>query len=74
MSRSLGASTKAKRQNRFLPEQRSAGRIKPYSRVGSEIGKPVVTSCQSYIWYALELAHVKEKISGYGRLMETLAE
>ncbi len=39
----------------------------------SEIGKPVITSCQSYIWYALEVAHVKEKITGYGRLMETLA-
>jgi maleate isomerase len=38
----------------------------------SEIGKPVVTSCQSYIWYALEVAHVKERITGYGRLMETL--
>lgn len=40
----------------------------------SEIGKPVVTSCQAYIWYALELAHVKEKITGYGRLMGTLGE
>jgi maleate cis-trans isomerase len=39
----------------------------------SEIGKPVVTSCQSYIWYALEVAHVKEKIEGYGKLMESLA-
>ena len=39
----------------------------------SEIGKPVVTSCQSYIWHALKLAHVKENITGYGRLMETLA-
>ena len=39
----------------------------------SEIGKPVVTSCQSYIWHALKLAHVKEKITGYGRLMATLA-
>lgn len=39
----------------------------------SEIGKPVVTSCQSYIWHALKMAHVKENITGYGRLMETLA-
>ena len=39
----------------------------------SEIGKPVITSCQSYIWHALKLAHVKEKIAGYGRLMATLA-
>jgi len=27
-----------------------------------------------YGWRALKLAHVKEKITGYGRLMETLAE
>jgi maleate isomerase len=40
----------------------------------SEIGKPVVTSCQAYIWYALALAHVKEKIEGYGTLMGTLGE
>jgi len=39
----------------------------------SEIGKPVVTSCQAYIWYALKMAHVKETITGYGRLMATLA-
>jgi maleate cis-trans isomerase len=39
----------------------------------SEIGKPVVTSCQSYIWHALKMAHVKENITGYGQLMATLA-
>jgi len=38
-----------------------------------EIGKPVVTSCQAYIWYAMKLIHIKEKISGFGRLMTTLA-
>lgn len=38
-----------------------------------EIGKPVVTSCQAYIWYALKLAHVREKIAGFGRLMASLA-
>src|SRR5215510_10756327 len=37
-----------------------------------EIGKPVVTSCQSYIWHGLRLAKVKEKISGFGRLMASL--
>lgn len=37
-----------------------------------EIGKPVVTSCQAYIWYALKLAHVSEKITGFGRLMASL--
>jgi maleate isomerase len=37
-----------------------------------EIGKPVVTSCQAYIWHALRMAHVKESIIGYGRLMSSL--
>jgi maleate isomerase len=38
-----------------------------------EIGKPVLTSCQAYIWYALKLAHIDENITGFGRLMATLA-
>lgn len=38
-----------------------------------EIGKPVVTSCQAYIWHALRMAKVKEKITGFGRLMSSLA-
>lgn len=38
-----------------------------------ETGKPVVTSCQAYIWHALRLAQVKETIIGFGHLMETLA-
>jgi maleate cis-trans isomerase len=38
-----------------------------------EIGKPVVTSCQSYIWHALKMAKVKQEVSGYGRLMASLA-
>ncbi|MBI2539388.1 MAG: hypothetical protein HYY83_11700 [Deltaproteobacteria bacterium] len=37
-----------------------------------EIGKPVVTSCQAYIWYGLKLARVREKITGFGRLMASL--
>jgi maleate cis-trans isomerase len=37
-----------------------------------EIGKPVVTSCQAYIWHALRMANVKESITGYGRLMASL--
>lgn len=37
-----------------------------------EIGKPVVTSSQSCIWYAMKLIGVKEKITGYGRLMKNL--
>jgi maleate cis-trans isomerase len=38
-----------------------------------EIGKPVVTSCQAYIWHGLRMANVKEPVHGFGRLMESLA-
>jgi maleate cis-trans isomerase len=38
-----------------------------------EIGKPVVTSCQAYIWHALRLAKVKPEVKGFGRLMASLA-
>lgn len=38
-----------------------------------EIGKPVITSSQAYIWFALRMAKVKEKITGFGRLMASLA-
>jgi maleate cis-trans isomerase len=37
-----------------------------------EIGKPVVTSCQAYIWHALRMANVKEPVTGFGRLMASL--
>jgi maleate isomerase len=39
----------------------------------AELGKPVVTSSLACIWYALTLARVKENISGFGRLMASLA-
>ena len=38
-----------------------------------EIGKPVVTSCQAYIWHAMRMAKVKETVTGFGRLMASLA-
>jgi len=38
-----------------------------------EIGKPVVTSSLAYIWFALRMAKVKEKVTGFGRLMASLA-
>lgn len=38
----------------------------------SEIAKPVVTSSQACVWYALKLIYIREKISGYGRLMASL--
>jgi maleate isomerase len=37
-----------------------------------EIGKPVVCSSQATIWLALRLLKVREKIQGWGRLMESL--
>lgn len=39
----------------------------------SEIGKPVVTSCQAYIWHGLKLAKIKQQVCGFGRLMASLA-
>ncbi len=38
-----------------------------------EIGKPVVTSCQAYIWHALKMAKVKQEVTGFGRLMASLS-
>ena len=38
-----------------------------------EIGKPVVTSCQAYIWHALKMAKVKQSVTGFGRLMASLS-
>lgn len=39
-----------------------------------EIGKPVVTSSQACIWYALKLIHIKETVTGFGRLMASLGD
>ena len=33
-----------------------------------EIGKPVITSCQAYIWHALKMAKVKQEVTGFGQL------
>lgn len=38
----------------------------------NEIGKPVVTSSQACMWYAMKLIDIKVSISGYGRLMASL--
>jgi len=37
-----------------------------------EIGKPVVTSSLACIWYAMKLIDIKERVKGFGRLMESL--
>jgi maleate isomerase len=37
-----------------------------------EIGKPVVTSSQACIWYALKLIDIKQTVTGFGRLMASL--
>ena len=39
-----------------------------------EIGKPVITSSVACSWYALKLIDIKEKVTGYGRLMASLGE
>ena len=39
----------------------------------NEIGKPVITSSLACSWYAMKLIDVKEKVTGFGRLMESLA-
>jgi maleate cis-trans isomerase len=39
-----------------------------------EIGKPVITSSLACIWYAMKLVDIKENVSGYGRLMASLAQ
>jgi maleate cis-trans isomerase len=39
-----------------------------------QIRKPVVTSCQAYIWHALRMAKVKEPVTGFGRLMASLGD
>jgi maleate isomerase len=38
-----------------------------------ELGCPVVSSCQAYSWWALKLLNIRENITGYGKLMGTLA-
>jgi len=38
-----------------------------------EIGKPVITSSLACSWYAMKLIDIKEKVTGYGRLMASLA-
>jgi maleate isomerase len=37
-----------------------------------EIDKPVVTSSQACIWYALKLIDIKQNVTGFGRLMASL--
>jgi maleate isomerase len=39
----------------------------------NEIGKPVITSSLACSWYAMKLIDIKEKVTGFGRLMESLA-
>ena len=39
-----------------------------------EIGKPVVTSSQACIWYALKVIDVKQSVTGFGRLMASLGD
>jgi maleate isomerase len=38
-----------------------------------ELGCPVISSCQAYSWWALKLINIRDTITGYGKLMGTLA-
>jgi len=35
-----------------------------------DLGKPVISSNQASLWRALDLAGVRESISGFGRLLD----
>jgi maleate isomerase len=39
-----------------------------------EIGKPVITSSLACSWHAMKLIDIKEKVTGYGRLMASLGQ
>jgi maleate isomerase len=38
-----------------------------------ELGCPVISSSQAYTWWALKLLNIRDDITGYGKLMDTLA-
>ncbi|HEY7163742.1 MAG TPA: hypothetical protein VIB79_04215 [Candidatus Binatia bacterium] len=48
--------------------------ISDVQQLEDEIGKPVITSSLACAWYAMKLIDIREKVSGYGRLMASLAE
>lgn len=43
-------------------------------RIERETGVPVITSTPAYIWAAFKRLKIKERITGFGRLLETLNE
>jgi len=42
------------------------------SLLEQDTGKPAVSSSLANIWYSLHRLHIREKIAGFGRLLETL--
>jgi len=42
-------------------------------RIERETGVPVITSTPAYIWAAFKRLKIKERITGFGRLLETLS-
>lgn len=38
-----------------------------------ELGCPVISSCQAYAWWGLKLLNIRERITGFGKLMATLS-
>jgi maleate isomerase len=40
------------------------------ARLERDLGKPVISSCSAMVWNALRVAGVKEKVTGFGRLLD----
>ena len=40
------------------------------ARLERDLGKPAISSCSAMVWHALRVAGSKDKVSGYGRLLE----
>jgi maleate cis-trans isomerase len=41
-------------------------------RLERDLGKPAITSMQASLWHALRLAGLRQRITGFGRLLREL--
>jgi maleate cis-trans isomerase len=57
----------------YMPCSRwpTVGNIAPLER---DLGVPVVTNVQAMAWFGLKSLGIKEKVTGYGILLEKLAD
>jgi maleate isomerase len=44
--------------------------VEVLERLERDLGKPVISSCSAMVWRALQVAGVKEKVRGFGRLFD----